>query len=203
MQEARSSCPNPPWFLRGNHWGALLPTCEPVGVPNVDNLRPVFSHRLAVALLEYKSGTLAYNEFIVGVLVWRGWTPALCIRDIWVDSRQSLEGGRSIWNLPKQMATFTRTDSGVVTVADEQGMVAEVDSRLPTTHIPWMPGRLSFIGTENKSVVRAYASWRGRVSLSPLRVSQWSGRFRERLAKRATVGFSSRRFSMTVYGPRT
>lgn len=55
-----------------------------------------------VMLANYTSGTLVYHELIV-------FDRALRIRHIYVDDEQSLRGGRAIWGVPKQLATFTYT----------------------------------------------------------------------------------------------
>src|SRR5215813_13155259 len=51
-------------------------------------------------LANYTGGTLAYHELIV-------FRPACVVAHIYVDSPESMRGGREIWKLPKQLADFT------------------------------------------------------------------------------------------------
>jgi len=77
--------PPAPWELRG----------EFIIVP-VRGLR-------GVLLANYTSGTLAYHELIVFP---RATRRGMVISHIYVDDEQSLRGGREIWGLPKELATF-------------------------------------------------------------------------------------------------
>ena len=56
-----------------------------------------------VLLANYTSGTLAYRELIVFE---RATRRGMVISHIYVDDEQSLRGGREIWGLPKELATF-------------------------------------------------------------------------------------------------
>jgi acetoacetate decarboxylase len=78
--------PDAPWRLHG----------ELVVVP-ARGLR-------GVMLARYTGGTLAYHELIVfSHATARG----MVVSHIYVDDEQSMAGGREIWGLPKQLATFT------------------------------------------------------------------------------------------------
>jgi acetoacetate decarboxylase len=85
--------PPPPWHL----FGELIIVPARVG------------HSLGgVLLANYTSGTLVYRELIVfSHATARG----MVVSHIYVDDEQSLGGGREIWGLPKELATFecTRT----------------------------------------------------------------------------------------------
>jgi hypothetical protein len=50
-------------------------------------------------LAHYTGGTLAYHELIV-------FRPGWVVAHIFVDSEESLHGGREIWKLPKELAEF-------------------------------------------------------------------------------------------------
>ena len=95
--------PSPPWHLRGQLWGSLFraqPPGEEAGV-------------FAVAFIGYEpGGTLAYSELLVARRADEGGL-ALTVRDLWVDSAESREGGRALWGLPKEMATFVRDPGGL------------------------------------------------------------------------------------------
>jgi hypothetical protein len=51
-------------------------------------------------------GVLSYRELLVAVLAHRDGRPLVTITDIWVDSAPSLHGGRELWGIPKQWASF-------------------------------------------------------------------------------------------------
>ncbi|MGH3802631.1 MAG: acetoacetate decarboxylase family protein [Pseudonocardiaceae bacterium] len=51
-------------------------------------------------------GVLSYRELLVAVLVHRRGRPLVTITDIWVDRAPVLHGGRELWGIPKQWASF-------------------------------------------------------------------------------------------------
>jgi acetoacetate decarboxylase len=83
------SHPAPPWHLNG----------EFVIVPALVRPRALGG----VLLANYTSGTLAYRELIVFE---RATRRGMVVSHIYVDDEQSLSGGREIWGLPKELATF-------------------------------------------------------------------------------------------------
>ncbi|HYO65011.1 MAG TPA: acetoacetate decarboxylase family protein [Archangium sp.] len=105
--------PPAPWKLRGqvymSTWSVPVHRCslrvDPVFEPLVGAGRMFVTG----AFVEYEPGsTLTYGELAMGIVVkqrgalrYGAATPL-----IWVDSEQSLRGGRALWNLPKEMAHF-------------------------------------------------------------------------------------------------
>ena len=63
------------------------------------------TRRGGILLADYAGGTLAYHELIVFA--------GLVVSHIYVDSEQSMRGGREIWRLPKELAEFTWSRSAV------------------------------------------------------------------------------------------
>ncbi len=62
---------------------------------------------VATAWVHYEpGGVLSYRELLTAVLVRRGGRSLVSITDIWVDSEASLRGGRELWGIPKDLATF-------------------------------------------------------------------------------------------------
>lgn len=110
--------PSAPWTLRGY----ALQTVQLIDIERVRPLIPkefeivsVFPGKTigGVYLSNYGPGSvLEYSELIVVAGLVRytsrvgGW-----ISHIYVDNADSVEGGREIWGLPKQMADFTWKDS--------------------------------------------------------------------------------------------
>jgi acetoacetate decarboxylase len=81
--------PPPPWHLNG----------ELILVPALVKPRALGG----AMLVDYRSGTLAYRELIVFS---RATRRGMVVSHIYVDDEQSLAGGRNIWGLPKELATF-------------------------------------------------------------------------------------------------
>ncbi|AKJ08018.1 acetoacetate decarboxylase [Archangium gephyra] len=112
-QAVLNDYPPSPWTLRGqaymSAWSVPVHRCsvrvDPVFEP------VVVAGRLFVtgAFVDYAPGsTLTYGELAMGIVVkqrgarrYGSATPLL-----WVDSEQSLRGGRALWNLPKELARF-------------------------------------------------------------------------------------------------
>ncbi|MDR7300033.1 acetoacetate decarboxylase family protein [Haloactinomyces albus] len=102
--------PPEPWRLCGQLSLSLwrLPKQQLPAV--AEGLSPVLvggAGILGTAWVVYQSGSvLEYNELLVAVLVRRGARLRACITQIWVDSEASRQGGRALWGIPKDMATF-------------------------------------------------------------------------------------------------
>jgi acetoacetate decarboxylase len=61
-----------------------------------------------VMLARYSAGTLRYHELIVfSALARLGARPGMVVSHIYVDSEESMRGGREIWGLPKELAEFS------------------------------------------------------------------------------------------------
>jgi hypothetical protein len=56
-----------------------------------------------VLLADYRSGILSYRELIVFS---QATTHGMVVSHIYVDSPESMRGGRAIWGLPKELAEF-------------------------------------------------------------------------------------------------
>lgn len=180
--------PPPPWLLRGS--AVLVPAA---------------AGRRGLLLAAYGDGaTLAYHELIVFGGVRRaglrvGWEVAA----IWVDSAASRDGGRAIWGLPKQLATF-RWSEGRVSVADRDGsaiVVANVqsfgDARMPLPLVPAVFGRRG--GRELWTV--AFGSMRGAPAV--VTVDAPSGSLVTRLALTGTrPGLVGHRLRLAFGRPR-
>ena len=105
--------PPAPWRLGGP--AIVIPALVPVEaarrfVPPDAQVLPVAPGLTAGGLIAvtYESGsTLTYSELIVSAaLVRAGRSVGGWISHIWVDSERSVNGGRSIWKLPKELASF-------------------------------------------------------------------------------------------------
>jgi len=102
-------------------------------VPDDLSIVPLTAHSTlaALALARYARGsTLAYSELVVAVCLARaGRRPGFWVSHIYVDDLESLDAGREMFGLPKELAEFDWDEqldgSGGVTVArDGETLVA-------------------------------------------------------------------------------
>ena len=102
--------PPEPWDLTGT--GAITTWRVPVGslpgLPSGVRAAEVRDTALVTtAFVRYDHrGLMAYDELLAAVVVRHGRGLALSITDIWVDSETSVAGGRGLWGIPKDLATF-------------------------------------------------------------------------------------------------
>ena len=101
--------PSPPWHMQGQMWLTLFRSRghgegRPPGV-------------YGVALVDYQPGSvLTYGELLVArprrVKSGRDKGRHVTVTDIWVDSEESLVGGRALWAIPKDLAVFDWSPDG-------------------------------------------------------------------------------------------
>ncbi|MNR86730.1 acetoacetate decarboxylase [compost metagenome] len=105
--------PPAPWHLQGEFFavGGLMPIARAKAfVPTDLEIVSVLPGMTlgAIAAARYTEGSiLTYSELlVVPALVRSGGKTGGWISHIYVDDETSLQGGRSIWGLPKELATF-------------------------------------------------------------------------------------------------
>ncbi len=90
--------PSPPWQLAAQLWLSVFVLR---GSGRDDRPAGVYG----AAFVDYREGgVLTYHELLVARLVGDGLVPRVRITDIWVDSVESRDGGRSLWAIPKELA---------------------------------------------------------------------------------------------------
>jgi hypothetical protein len=130
------SYPPAPWRLRGTAYVSLwrvpadeLPAgCRPPGA------RPVSLFGRAVVGTAWAvygpGGVLTYNEVLAAVRVRVRGRSYVTVTHIWVDHPSSLAGGRDLWGIPKQRATFqVRREVGAAGGADFEASAATLGGR--------------------------------------------------------------------------
>ncbi len=111
----------------------LPPDCDAVAVVPGKTLG-------GLLFLSYESGsTLVYRELnVVAAMVRVGARVAFYLPRLYVDSPESLAGGRAIWGMPKEAATFdvaaTRTERRIV-VYGRDGEVARLRAGTPRSRL--------------------------------------------------------------------
>jgi Acetoacetate decarboxylase (ADC) len=163
--------PAAPWDLRGRV--ALIPgpvracAARDAGLPAGARLLTAGPWTLGGLLLaDYdETATLRYRELIVfsGLALAAG-RPAFVVSHIYVDLEASLAGGRAIWGLPKEMASFTARDGRVaVRAADGRSLATiAVRRRARGARLPLWAG---VIGTLGGAAARTATT--GRLRASP------------------------------------
>jgi hypothetical protein len=136
--------PPPPWRLLGQSWAGLFRATRPLDLPA--GLRHMLPPRwLFVGLARYREGTLRYDEFFTASVARSGAKIGLYVQQIWVSDARSQAGGRGIWGLPKELATFTWHDGGV-RMCDSAGMIAAISVTCAPRTLPPLPMRGAGIG---------------------------------------------------------
>ncbi|MFF4331143.1 acetoacetate decarboxylase family protein [Streptomyces sp. NPDC001591] len=164
--------PPAPWHSRAQMWSALVTAERPVAAP----LPPVLGSRTLLAMvIRYQEGTLTYDEFVLASLRRHGRRAGVWTHHIWVDSAASLWGGRQIWGLPKQMATFTWSGPHL-RVNDAQGLLAALT--LTPRGRRGLPVSLQLGGFGHTDTVLQHCTARIQGHLQPARIhiDQWSKR---------------------------
>lgn len=112
------SYPPEPWVLRGqlhvsvwllprdssSHRGSRSSHPAPSGIRRV-----LVAGReiVGTAWVDYQpGGVLSYRELLAATLVRDGARPRATITGIWVDNVPSRDGGRALWAIPKELASF-------------------------------------------------------------------------------------------------
>jgi hypothetical protein len=131
--------PEAPWQMQGQLWLSLFRVRGVEGRPD-----GVYG----AAFVSYEPGSeLTYSELLVA-------RPApgraVTITDIWVDSPESVEGGREIWAFPKDLCEFTHDTgrSGPLARADWSASISGAPvARAQFSDISRFAPRLPFRGS--------------------------------------------------------
>ena len=75
-------------------------------------------------------GQLSYHELLAAVPV-RGKRTSCTITQIWVDSEVSLNGGRELWAIPKDLATLAFTDRTFTAATEDVWIATAAFARRP------------------------------------------------------------------------
>ncbi len=90
--------PPAPWKMYGESWNSLFRVKEG---DHPDRPKGMYG----VMMVRYDDPSpLTYHELLVGRMVDK---EHVTITDIWVDSADSVEGGRALWAIPKELNEYT------------------------------------------------------------------------------------------------
>ncbi|MBT2488052.1 acetoacetate decarboxylase family protein [Streptomyces sp. ISL-96] len=168
--------PEAPWTLEGPIHLAQLKLRRPLRPP--EGVQPFMSRRMVLLLGRYRTGTLAYSELVLCSYARSGLRVGLVIHHIWVDSQESVQGGRHIWGLAKKLATFAWSDSRV-RISDEEGPITELHWDAVRWRLPAVPLPLPFFGFRDARLLHTVAHARARIAPCRMTVTTWSPRLPE------------------------
>ena len=119
---------------------------------------------VSTAFVAYSAaGLMAYDELLAAVVVRHGRRVGLSITDIWVDSETSMLGGRGLWGIPKELATFGAAPHlGASTPAGPIASTSFTPRRLPGLPLPF-PLRGSVVQTLHERTVASPIRASGRL----------------------------------------
>ena len=134
--------PPEPWHLGGSLLVSLF-RVPVAALPASSDPLVLRGHAVVgVAFARYEpGGVLSYDELLVATPTLHRGRPRVTIPQIWVDSTQSLEGGRALWGIPKEIAAFGRAgtaDAASVSASTDAGPVASLRSRAGRAVVPGM-----------------------------------------------------------------
>ena len=199
MAEPTVTYPAAPWVSRGGAWVGLFTTDKPVPLPR--GLTHLLGSRtIVVALIRYLQGTLQYDELIVGSYARHNLSIGLFVHHIWVDDVQSLWGGRRIWGLNKQLATFDWSGN-TVRITDDAGPILSLQVDPRTAWLPRLPLPVPVFGQHDDRWLFAVASASARIGGAGMQLSEWSSRFGYRIGGKPFIGVGMKPFRMSVPAP--
>lgn len=195
--------PPAPWRSRGGAWCGVFQADAPLDLPS--GLQPLggsaaAQRRRIVALIRYLHGTLRYDELIIGAIVRRGPYVGLYVDQIWVDDLASVWGGRRIWGLPKQLATF-RWSSSSVQVADSSGPILSLTLDLRTALLPRLPLIVPAFGLRDGRLVYTLGRVYARLGRAGMRLHDWSERFGYHVGSTPLLALAAKPMQTVISAP--
>lgn len=195
--EGIAAYPPAPWELSGQLWTGLFKLRDGE-IPIPAGARPSFGPRwLVLILVRYLGGTLRYDELALGTPVVYQKRRGVWVDRIWVDSEQSLWGGRRLWGLNKEMARFNWRGN-MVSVADAAGHIATLTLNRKPSRLMEIAFRAPGLGQIDGQWVAFQGRFRGRLGRAGLRIEEWADRFLYRPPMKPFVSFAAKPFHLHI-----
>lgn len=194
--------PSAPWHATAQLWAGLFRADAPAALPV--GLSPLLgSHSRVIALIRYLQGsTLVYDELLIGTPARVGFRPGVYVEYLYVDSVASLWGGRRIWGLPKELATFN-WDGETCQVADSAGApLVTLHVNRSASVLPSVPAAIIGIGQLQHSWAFITAPMWARFGRPGLRVTQWASRYPYRVTEKPHIALAAKAARVTFLPPR-
>ncbi len=192
--------PPPPWNLAGQSWLGFFRADTPPKLP--DGYSYFLPARyVAVSVIRYLSGTLSYDELIVGSVVRHRGKIGLYVHHIWVDDIASLWGGRKIWGLNKEMAVFA-WENNTVTISDEGGIILALEVNQKPALLPPLPMLMPSFGKLDGQSLFTTGKITARLGKAGMTIKNWSERFQFQVQPKPLFALAGKPFSMTFVPPK-
>lgn len=194
--------PPAPWRATAQLWAGLFRADAPATLPV--GLTPLIgAHSRVIALIRYLAGsTLVYDELLIGTPARIGLHVGVYVEYLYVDSVASLWGGRRIWGLPKELATFT-WQGETCRVADSAGKsLVTLRVNRGASALPPVPAAVIGIGQVDDSWAFIIAPMWARFGWPGLRILEWSPRYPYRVAEKPRIALAARSAQVTFQPPR-
>ena len=184
-----------PWELWGQMWMGLF-RLRAGSMPVPAGARPLLGPRwLVLVFVRYLDGVLRYDELAFGTPIVYQKRQGMWVDRIWVDSEQSLWGGRRLWGVPKEMAHFDwRGDT--VGVADDDGPIVTLSLNRKPARLPKIGFSAPGLGQIDGQWVASRGRFRSRLGWAGLRIEAWPDRFPYRPAARPLVSLAAKPFHL-------
>jgi hypothetical protein len=192
-----SPFPDQPWCLRGEMWTSLALVRDPLRIPSAASR--VFPGRLIlVMLLRYHEGTLRYDELAMVSPIRVGLRIFAYTHRIWVDSVESLWGGRKLWGIPKELAQFHWADD-CVKVDTVHGPITELRPSRGTFESPRVRTKMTGLAVDDSGQqLFCRGDMEGKLSTSRITIGLETQKFPCRNIKLPVPGFGIRSLKLIV-----
>lgn len=197
-QIPKESYPAPPWTLSGKSWLGIFKTDKPVPIP-AEYKYLIFTRYIHIAVIRYLSGTLTYDEIIIGSLVRYKWRMALYVHNIWVDSIPSLWGGRELWGLNKELAHFDWQDD-MVTAQDDQGLIGRFRVNLNDAIMPAISFPIFSFGQIGHQKLLTKANLKTSLGAAGIEILEWPARYNFNVKSKPLFSIAGKPFTM-IFNP--
>ncbi len=201
VQEKKSLYPPAPWQCQGNLWMGAFLTQNASPLP--PGFQSIFSPRIKiVAIIRYLEGPFRYDECIIGSLVRRKLRPGILIEQIWVNHAGSLQAGREIWGLPKQMAHFSWQENHVQ-VFDQQEELISISFHKGTRILPQLPLVCPGFGNLKNQWTWVISKFQASLNTAQMEILSFhSHRFGYHLSGKARLAMMTPTFHATISPPK-
>lgn len=186
--------PPAPWKCSGQMWSGFFKSEAPRELP-AGFKHMLDRHTFIVTVIRYMEGTLRYDELLFSTPAWLGARPGMYVNDIWVNDRASVWGGRRIWGLPKNLAEFNWSDSGVE-ISDDHGLIANIsmDKRQSRSPLMWLP--IPGFGHLDQGWTYYIGSLWAHLGKTGMQVTEWpASRFGNLQSKTPMLGIAAKPFT--------
>lgn len=193
--------PPAPWRATAQLWMGLFRADTSAMLPA--DLVPLIGARTRViALIRYLEGsTLVYDELLIGTPARIGLRPGIYVEYLYVDSIASLWGGRRIWGLPKELATFTWEGSTCYIAGSAGEPLVTLQVNRGARALPPLPAAVIGIGQLHNSWAFITAPMWARFGSPGLRVIAWSARYPYRVENRPRFALAAKSARVTFPSP--